>query len=886
MSNLSLAEGCCYHCAEPVPDGSVLTVEFEGETRDVCCRGCEAVMQAILDAGLANYYRFRTEPAALGVIPDDLTVKLDELAVYDEPEISERFLQYVDVDGNPVECSNHVFHEVNLSVEGLRCGACVWLLERAVNRLAGVEAANFNFSNARAQVRFDATTVPLSSILRRIEEVGYEARPFDVHERELTLQRESRTFMQRLFVAGIAMMQVMMYALPAYISDSGDIETAHEQLFRWASLVLTIPVMLYSAQPFLIGAWRDMRLRSPGMDVPVSIGLLAAFSASVWSTLSGTGDIYFDSVSMFVFLLLLARYLEWSARRQAIQALDDISAEAPESATLIDTTGCQMQRSQIPAARLKSGDVIEVNNGARIPVDAVILRGQSSVNNALLSGESLPQNVAVGDRVAGGALLAGAPLQLRVERPQSASTLSMISRLIDRGAAEKPRLVLLADRVAAVFVSVLLLFATLVFLIWWQLDASRAVTVAIAVLVVSCPCALSLATPTALAAATGKLLRSRLLITRGHALETLAQVTHVVFDKTGTLSKGEPELMCQQRVPQDRSDTTCTDGCNGSYVSTAPEFWLTNPLAGVSALSLAATLEAGSSHPFAKVFLKAAASERTVPVLSDIEHAAGHGIHARTADNLELRLGSALWCRLDKQQLARWRSTDGLIENACSEVFLVVRQAGAATEHVLSRFLLRDPLRSDTKTIIDALLGNGFSVQLLSGDREPVVAAMSNELGVEHWTAEATPEQKQQHVSLLQSQGAVVLMVGDGINDAPVLATASVSLAVSDASALARTAADVISLSPGIDGLLPLLVKARQTRRILRQNLLWAVLYNAIAIPAAALGLVPPWVAALGMAGSSLLVAGNALRLWSAVPDKSIAFAGDNRRRLWSRCSS
>ncbi len=905
----------CYHCTEEVLEPGRWQVDFDGATHDVCCVGCQAVMQAIVDSGLGDYYRFRSEPAQFGVIPDDLAGRLDELAVFDEPEISERYLQPVGSGakaragkGAAVSAGDAAdLVDLNLSVEGLRCGACVWVLERAVASMPGVSRASVNFSSSRATIRFDATRLKLSDILRRLAQMGYQGVPFDARERELALKRESRVFLQRLFVAGIATMQVMMYALPAYLSGDGEIDPAHEQLLRWASLVLTTPVLFYSAMPFLKGAWRDLLRRRPGMDVPVTIGIVAAFAASVWATVTGTGEIYFDSVAMFVFLLLGARYLEWAARRRAMRAVDDISLAAPETAQRYVGEGLEV----VPALRLDVDDLILVDNGERVPVDAVVHDGQSAINNALVTGESVPIVIGPGDVVPGGALLTGAPITFRVLRRQAASTLSVIDRLIDRGASEKPRTVTLTDRIATIFISVLLVFASLVWLIWMQLDASRAATTAIAVLVVSCPCALSLATPAAMAAATGDLLRRRLLVTRGHALEALSQVTDVVFDKTGTLTTGKPII----------SEVQLADGQTRLRV-----------------LQVAGALEQGSTHPHAHALRQAQLAEERECGLTGEEpttdspalqrdalaelrrigfsatqllHTAGHGVAAVLEEDgalgkgangpMALYLGSARWCGLSAAVVQGWQQQDGAEAQAASEVYLVVRPVDQAIDEgealpdtvsseqavpkVLARFLVTDALRMEAPGLVTRLQQQGLTVHLLSGDRLPAVRQAAQSLGIEQYSASLTPADKQAAVARLQAEGATVLMVGDGINDAPVLASADVSLAAGDATALARTAADVISLLPGLEGLEELLQKSRQTLRIVRQNLLWAALYNLTAIPLAALGMVPPWAAAIGMAGSSLLVVANAQRLWTRGRDRA-AETNSNpspRTGLWNR---
>ena len=709
-------------------------------------------------------------------------------------------------------------------------------------------------------MRFDPEKITLSQILRRAAEVGYRAVPFDASKREAHIRYQTRVLLQRLFLAALAMMQVMMYALPAYLSDTGEIEQAYVQLMRWASLTLTVPVMLYSAQPFFSGAWRDIRALSPGMDVPVVIGLLAAFIASVWATITGEGEIYFDSVSMFVFLLLGARYLEWTARRRAMRAVDDLAAARPETAHRLETDAAGLKQPVlVPAARLQPDDLIKVASGEHIPVDSNVESGSSAIDQSLLTGESIPVPVSVGDLVPGGALLAGAPLVLRVQQAQSSSVLSVIEALVDRSAAEKPRLARLADQVASRFVTALLLFAPIVWLFWHFMDPVRAWPVAIAVLVVSCPCALSLATPAALAAATGSLLRSHMLITRGHALETLAGITDVVFDKTGTLTTGQPSL-------------THYD-----------VFGSANRL---QVLQVAASMEAGAAHPFARALISAAARSPTAhgPIergpttssaVNSVSHEAGFGIGASytSAEGklAMLRLGSAGWCGLGADDVHMARSKASSDSAAASEVFLCeysthvsqCSQTSPGEPCLLARFTFADTLRTECDDLITTIRSLGLQIHLLSGDHEQAVAAVANRLGIDKMQSSAAPAAKRHYVQALQRTGATVLMIGDGINDAPVLAAADVSIAVGSATSLARTAADVISLQPGIRGIALLLYKARHTQRIIRQNLLWAALYNLIAIPAAAMGFIPPWAAAIGMAVSSLLVAGNAIRLWA-----------------------
>jgi Cu2+-exporting ATPase len=868
--------GRCYHCHEDVPKNAQWSVEFNGALRRMCCAGCEAVMSAIIEAGLADYYQFRGDAAVSGQLPVELESTLDALLIYDSPELSERYQQPLGIgDKTPSSQQPQSGVKTDLIVQDLRCGACVWLLERAVRRLPGALSVTFNFSTSRGYVEFDPSLLNLSTILREMSTLGYRAVPFDVDARERYLQQESRSYCQRLFVAGIGMMQVMMYALPVYVSDVNELDTDTEQLLRWASLTLTLPVITYSAIPFFHGAWRDIRNLRPGMDVPVSIGLLLAFTISVQATFTGVGDIYYDSVSMFVFLLLGTRYLEWRTRRRAMRAIDDVTTSSPDTARLLCTesergdntfpieTDSSLTEQLIPAARLQPGDIIRVDAGARVPVDSLVIAGRGSVDNALLTGESLPIGVQQGDCIAGGAMLVGSPLTLEVRHQQVHSTLSTIQRLVERGGRHKPQSVLVADRVASVFVSVLLLITIVVFISWWFIDTNRALAVAISVLIVSCPCALSMATPAALAAATGRLLKRNILISRANALEQLAQVTDIVFDKTGTVTLGEPHI----------SAVSTYSGIDES-----------------TALGLAQWMEAGSAHPYAQAILyrQDAASFDSVrshyPELimgdrSCIDHMVGGGVVVTLKDGRELRLGSAQWCKLSEGD------TLSATLSHPSSLFILSEISCSGVTSLLARFSVEDALRPESASLMESLVRGGYTLHLLSGDRAVVASAVAESLCIQRYKSDASPEDKQAYIALLQAQGATVLMIGDGVNDAPVLAHADVSLALSSASSLAQTAADVISLKPGLQAVLPLLNKARITRRVMRQNISWAITYNLVAIPVAAVGWLPTWGAALGMSFSSLLVALNALRLWSDRTEPEIQ-SNHRRHTVWSRCIS
>ena len=833
---LSEARPGCFHCGQPVLQPGRWASRVAGAEREMCCAGCKAVADAIVAVGLDDYYRTRTElpapgwqpPAGLALAPgsegpDGGSGGLGEnLAIYDEPDVQDRFVRR---DGDRCEAT--------LLVEGIRCGACVWLIEQQLRAQPGVEGVSVNMATERATVRYRDATAPLSSLLAAAGRIGYRLRPFDPARREQALRKTSRDLFRRLFIAGLGMMQVMMYAVPVYLAEPGDIEAQWDSLMRWASLVLTLPVILYSAQPFFTGAWRDLKARSPGMDVPVAIALIAAFSASVHATLTGRGEVWFDSVTMFVFLLLGARYLEWMARRRAARTLDALSASVPDTAERIDPASGAAER--VPASRLAPGDRLRVAPGERIAVDAELLDEATTIDQSLLTGESRPVPVARGEAVPGGAINTGHPVLMKVLRGAGDSTISTIERLAERAAAQRPRLVGITDRVARVFVVALLLLASAVWLAWLQIDPARAGQIAIAVLVVSCPCALSLATPAALAAASGAALRQGMLVANGDLLLRAAETTDVVFDKTGTLTAGRPVLVGLDVLPRA----------------------LAAPAAGsteATLLAIAAALETGQPHPVAEAIRRAAAGS-ALPSATEARTVPGLGVQARIDGRL-WRLGNASFAGAARAGDPVDPVDPGDPGDPGDTVIWLADEGGP-----VARLRLRDALRPDAPEVVSRLAARGLRLHLLSGDEPCTVATVARQLGIAAHRGGARPDGKLAYVRALQADGRRVLMVGDGINDAPVLAAADVSVAVGEASSLARTAAGVVLLGRRISDLCSLHDLSQDTRRIVKQNLGWAMIYNTVAIPAAAVGWVPPAVAAIGMSVSSLLVAVNALRL-------------------------
>ncbi|MBU0594194.1 MAG: heavy metal translocating P-type ATPase [Gammaproteobacteria bacterium] len=808
----------CFHCGQPVPENTHYPVEIEHISREMCCRGCQAVAQAIVAGGLADYYRHRTAKSGTAALDASEVVPewLRQAKLYDLPEVQHSFVRQ---EAGEVR-------EASLILEGIVCAACVWLNEHHISSLSGVLSVEVNYSTHRARVRWDNARIQLSEILHAVAAIGYTAHPFDPGRQEQLFQKERKTALRRLFIAGIGMMQVMMYAVPMYLaSDDGTMPQWIADMMRWASLALTLPVVVYSAWPFFLGAWRDLKVRQVGMDVPVALGIGAAFLASVYATLLGEGEVYFDSVAMFVFFLLSGRFLEMGARRKAADAAEKLVKLQPAMANRLVAYPDSWNNELVAVSSLSLGEYVLIRPGESVPADGLVEQGASEVDESLLTGESRPVAKRVCERLIAGTVNVGSALVMKVDGLGQDTVLSGIVRLLDRAMAEKPALAQLADRVAGWFVLVLLLIAAATGVTWYFIEPARAFWITVAVLVVSCPCALSLATPAALTTAIGSLTRLGLLTTRGHALETLARVTHFVFDKTGTLTYGKMSLL----------ETLPLGG-----------------LAGPQCLRIAAALEHASEHAIARALSTAAEVHGQELETGETVNFPGSGVEGVIAGR--------------RYRLGRLQFAEELCGVVAPEAVLLGRN-GATTVALadeygwLALFVLDDTLRPDASEMVAGLQQRGKTVVLLSGDQEDAAQQVAKELGIPVVRAAMTPQGKLDYVHELQCEGAVVAMVGDGVNDAPVLAAADVSIAMGGGTQVARASADMILLSEHLLHLHAGLDVAVRTRRIIRQNLTWAFAYNLLAIPLAALGYITPWMAGIGMSASSLLVVLNALRL-------------------------
>jgi Cu2+-exporting ATPase len=791
----------CFHCGQPVAAPGRWRAPVLGEPREFCCGGCQAVAAAIAAGGLGDYYERRAGPAARAAV-------FASAAEYDDPKAQ---AQFAVASGPHERCAT-------LILERVRCAACLQLIEAVLRRQPGVLRADVNFTTGRAQVAWDPARARLSALVEAIRAVGYDACPWDPQRQSALDLAERRRALWRLFVAGLGAMQVMMYAFPAYVDEgAGTLSREAENLMRWASLVLTLPVLVFSCGPFFSGAWRELRGLRPGMDTPIALGIGAGFAASAWATVTGTGAVYFDSIAMLVFLLLGARYLELAARRRAARSLDRLARWSPEFALRFGADGPE----RVPAHALAAGDRVLVPAGDRVPADGVVERGASSVDESLLTGEPAPLAKSAGSVLTGGTLNLEQPLEMRVERAGAETRAAAIARLVERATASRPRLVAAADRIAQPLAWIVLGVALAA-----GLHAGDA-WVAIAVLVATCPCALALAAPVALTRAAGDLLDRGIAVTRASALETLAAATDVVLDKTGTLTCG------RFRIAEAR---------------------LLGRLGEGACAALARGLEGASRHPLALPFASLAAAPAAVEALRNLP---GLGVEARAADR-RVRIGTAGFCA----EIAGGPAPAQVVDPARTAVYLAEEGAW------LAAYELEDATREGAAALVAGLRARGLKLHLLSGDRPEAAAAAAAALGIDVARGGALPQDKFDYVARLQREGAVVAMVGDGLNDAPVLARADVSFAMGGGADAAQRHADFVLLGNALEALQEAFALARRTMRIVRQNFAWALAYNAVALPLAAAGWVGPWEAAVGMAASSFIVVLNALRVRGAAAGK------------------
>lgn len=820
----SLEDNVCFHCGLDVPTGGQFNAIVLGDTRQMCCAGCAAVAEAIVDAGQESFYQHRTDFAPQGsvLVPEFLR----ELEVYNNKEIQKSFV---------IEKSEDVF-EATLFLEGITCAACAWLNEKHVASLNGVLSVQINYATHRASVVWSAEKIQLSDILAAIRAIGYSAHPYDPNQQHNLLQLERKTALRRIGVAGILGMQIMTLAVALYLGDAVGIDDRYRNLFNWFGLLIVVPILLYSGKPFFMGALRDVQNMRFGMDLPVALGLTIAFLGSVYATITESGHVYYDSVAMFIFFLLTARFFEFRAREHSADVNERLTRITPATATRLNRqTG---EYESLPVAELITGDRVRVQAGEVIPSDGVVSDGFSSVNESLLTGESLPRACSAGDKVIGGSVNEESPLFIDVEAVGQETVLSHMLRLMERAQTERPPVAQLANRIAAYFVTGILLVATLAGLYWYFSGSEKWLEIVISLLVVTCPCALSLATPAAMTAATGALAAEGLLVTRGNALETLSKVTKFAFDKTGTLTDGALKLRKVLTFSELNEDQL---------------------------LTLAASIESGSEHLLGRAIVAEAADRNLSDVSgppSSLKNYPGLGVEA-VINSTPYFVGSDLFI----EENAGLVLPDDLRQKLAVDGYSIVLIA--ATGKLLGAFLLGDEVRSGAKGLVSYLASCQIASWILTGDTEASARRVSSQTGIKNVEFRFRPDQKLAKIKAMQEEKHIVAMLGDGINDSPVLAGADVSIAMGSAAQLSKFNADIVLVNNSLKTLKQGLLHAKKTVMVVRQNLMWALLYNLIVIPAAAVGYVAPWMAAIGMSLSSLIVVLNSTRLRRISKDTS-----------------
>ncbi len=804
-------------------EAATLRVDVAGAEREFCCSGCKSVCEAIYAAGLESFYRRTSEGTPFGPPPE----VPKQLALYDLDEVQEEF----------VEGLGEV-REIHLLVEGIHCAACVWLIEQTLGALPGVQDARVNMTGRRLRLKWNNQRISLSGVLHRLGEIGYAAVPFDPEAAEGGVRRQNRALLYRMAFAGFAMMNLMWISIALY---SGADRGEFRGLFHWVGLAIATPTLLYSGYPFFRGAWSGLRSRHLSMDVPIAIGASITYLYSFYITLSGSviGDVYWDTVVNFLFVILVGRFLESISKRQAVVATHRLLDLQPKVATAWRGE----QEVLVPVRALKLGETVLVRPGEKIPVDGKVLSGESSVDESMLTGESVPVHKVSGASVAAGTLNGPGVLHIEVRGMLRDTALGRIIRLVEEAQISKAPIQCVADRVVPWFVAVTLSLAAVTFLVWLPKDLELALMSATAVLIITCPCAFGMATPMSITVAAGLGAKHGILIKNGAVLESLSGIDHVVFDKTGTLTEGRPSVSRVQglSVSWDASEQG------------GPAEELLAVLAPVAAM------ERFSEHPVGGAILRLGEAFGVSSQRHEVRELVvrpGLGIKA-LVHGVWVHAGTELWLR--QEGVAVVPTLGEMAEQWTAEGLLSVRCALAGEERLLLG--LEDRLRKAAPEVISRLKAEGNRVTLLTGDRQRIAELIAAQLGGVEVIAEVLPEEKERVIAGLQRGQHRVAMVGDGINDAPALVRADVGIAMGSGTDVSIASADIVLMSSDLGRVHQAWALSRRTLRTIRQNIGISILYNAIMVPLAMMGLITPLVAAIAMPISSLAVIGNSARI-------------------------
>ena len=816
----------CFHCGLPIPDGSCIEFPIHDKIESFCCQACAQVCQIINDAGLERFYEYAPEERQW-----ETPVSAPEDAeIFDHFEVQRDFVLQLPDDSL----------QAQLLIEGIHCPACIWLIEHTLKKMGGVLDAEVNYTKHRLKLNWNPDMLKLSDIIRQIGRIGYRALPFEEDEELKRAKEQRQDLMFRMVFAGFVVANVMTAAVCLYAGDFFGITDKWRSFFKWYSLAFTTTSVAYSARAFFTSALRALKVRHLNMDVPISIGITVSFTASIWATAAGHGHVYYDSISMFIFLILIGRYLEFAARESSGSSTQHLLALLPRSARLLEENG--QEEKLVPLRLIKEGDILRIKPGDKVPVDGIVISGESRIDESMLSGESLPVHKGIDSKVVGGTMNMNGVLTIEATDIGHRSVLSQIVGMVEAAQNTRVRVQGIADRIVPYFVAVILSLAALTFIYWmWQADSSMAMMAAVSVLIITCPCALGLATPMSVAVGAGLGGKLGTLIKKGSALEQLTSVDHILFDKTGTLTSGHIQI----------HHAVCLQGMQDRLFAQV------------------LMLESHSEHPLAQALTihltekGYQSSGYTVESFKNIPGRGIEGIIIEKDQQITMRIGSLGWveqCDVHVPEAVQKQMDE-------REAMGLTIAAIFTNKELLGWFALGDELRPEAKSVVKHLQQRGIEVSILSGDRKAVVEAIALQLSSEnqpslHLMAEVLPGDKTRRIQSLQEQGAKVCMVGDGVNDAPALTQADIGMAVAHATDISAHAADVVLLG-GLEKVRMAIALSEQTMRTIKQNLALSLGYNVLVIPLAVAGLVHPLLAAIAMPASSLLVIANALRIRS-----------------------
>ncbi|MCF6192899.1 MAG: heavy metal translocating P-type ATPase [Kangiellaceae bacterium] len=836
----------CFHCGLPIPSSSSFSTHLLGEKRDFCCIGCLSIAETLSNNGLDSFYKFRDgdNKKARELIPSEL----ESIDAYDALDVLNQISQSTD---EPEESgAQSGIRSIELGIEGITCAACGWLIKQTIGKIDSVISISVNVTTQRALLKWSTNKRyknKLSDIIKAFNKIGYRAYPFSEDERIEIFEKTNRQFIKRLAIASIGMMQVMTYALAVYLGDYQDIEASYRQFFLWLSFLVATPVVFYSARPFFESAWNNLKAKRLGMNFPVSLAILSAYFSSTYSLLAGKNSFYFDSVVMFTFFLLIGRFLEHRARYFSVLKQTNFQQLIPLSVKKI-TTDEELNETfkNILVINVVAGDKLIIPAGGIIPVDGTLLENPADINEAVMTGEFLPISKQPNDALISGSTNQSAALTMLVSKDFTHSKINQLIDLQREAENLKPDSVSIADKISHWYVIALLLVLLLTSAIWWFNDASRIFDIALSILVVSCPCALSLATPAALAAATSQLTDLGFLIRNSSTLSELSRVSHIFFDKTGTLTEGRISI---EKV-LNYSDYTETQ-----------------------LLRISSQLEEISSHPIADAF-KNIPDIELLPDdkinITNKQEIIGQGVIANLNENRYL-LGKAefliaddkdvfelnyLYRKQHQQEVAELEQNFLQHNKKYKGMAVFLSENGK----LIAIFQLKDQVKPTAMESIQALR-KSCQITMLTGDTQQAATQVGKELCIDDVMADAPPEEKLQAINAAQKRGQSVMMVGDGFNDLGALGSANVSISLAGSSHLSKTKSDALLVSEDLTVIPKAISIANKVQIIIKQNLAWAIAYNLLAIPFAAMGFIPAWLAAIGMSLSSLVVVLNALRL-------------------------